>query len=128
MTNHLILILILISFCGCSQSKNKPLWEVLPPKPAKTYAASKPVLIEINSVPHPFDVAGNFPYVLWINGMHVPNPDHKALFAIVNKLGEDRIPTINYEDIHEGWTEPRFVRKYFQEEKEGRSRVLNITQ
>jgi hypothetical protein len=119
MKTNLFFILILISFCGCTRSTNKPLWEVTPPNPTKIYVATKPVLIEINSVPQPFDVAGNFPYVLWINGAHIASPDMKALSAIVNKIGEDKIPTINHEDIHEGWIEPRFVRRYFEEKKTG---------
>ena len=71
-----------------------------------------PLLIEINSVPPPFDVDGYMPYVLWINGMYIKNPDKKALTAIVSKIGVKNIPPIDPTNIHKGWLEPRFVKEY----------------
>jgi hypothetical protein len=112
---------------GCAQLVDKRKSEVQEIMPKTEEEASTmesqntnspPILIEINSVPPPFDVAGSFPYVLWINGMHIPSPDQKALSSIVNKIGEDKIPKVKPEDIHEGWIEPRFVKRYFDKKKE----------
>ena len=64
--------------------------------------------MEINSVPPPFDVAGNFPYVLWINGKHIPYPPQEGLGGIVAKVGKDNIPPIDPKDIHKGWMEPHY--------------------
>ena len=108
------LFLILCALSGCVRfTENKEI-HVSANLPTKNKA---PILIEINNVPPPFDVAGNFPYVLWINGMYISNPDYKALHSIINNIGEDRIPGINPKDIHEGWIQPRFVKRYIEEKK-----------
>lgn len=67
-----------------------------------------PLLMEINSVPPPFDVAGNFPYVLWINGQRVPYAPVQELRAVVNKVGEENIKEIDMADIHKGWLSPHY--------------------
>lgn len=65
-------------------------------------------LMEINSVPQPFDIAGNYPYVLWINGarFHVPS---KQLESVVASVGKENIPAINSNDIHKGWLRSFFA-------------------
>ena len=105
-------VLVLCILCGCAQSTKKQNVN------ARVSVSNKaPVLIEINSVPQPFDVAGHYPYVLWINGMYISQPDYKALSDIINKIGEERIPDIDPRDIHDGWIQPRFVKRYFEEKK-----------
>lgn len=106
--------------CGCTQPIKKQNLN------ASTLASNKaPVLIEINSVPQPFDVAGHNPYVLWINGMYISQPDHKALSDIINQIGKERIPDIDPRNIHDGWIQPRFVKQYFEEKKiKGRDRKV----
>ena len=106
-------LMLLYFLCGCVQT---PLKQELNVNANPPPLNKEPILIEINNVPPPFDVAGNFPYVLWINGMYISNPDHKALHGIINKIGEDRIPGINPKDIHDGWIQPRFVKKYIEEQ------------
>ena len=83
-----------------------------------------PYLMEINDVPPPFDVAGNFPYVLWINGKHIPSPPYKDLSGVVAKVGESNIPSIDPADIHKGWLEPHYA-KTKEEENLGRTRSLS---
>jgi|TARA_B100001094_G_scaffold327178_1_gene384763 hypothetical protein len=113
-----LLVFIICALCGCVHPTKK---QKIQPNTNSPVINKAPILIEINNVPPPFDVAGNFPYVLWINGMYISNPDHKALHEIINKIGEDRIPGINPKDIHNGWIQPRFVKKYIEEQ-------LKITQ
>tara|TARA_Y100000356_G_C11110038_1_gene209112 strand:- start:164 stop:544 length:381 start_codon:yes stop_codon:yes gene_type:complete len=110
----LCITLALCMFCGCATT-HKPV-SIERNTNIETYkevSIEPPLLVEINSVPPPFDVKGHIPYVLWINGMHISRPDQKALSAIVNKIGRENIPPINTKDIHKGWLEPRFVKKYF---------------
>ena len=66
---------------------------------------TQPVLIEINSVPPPFDLASNNPYVVWMNGKRVKLPK-QDLTELVSKVGEENIPKINPHDIHKGWLWP----------------------
>ena len=65
-------------------------------------------LMEINSVPKPFDVDGSYPYVLWVNGkrFNVPIDDLKEMVA---KIGEGNIPSIDNNDIHRGWMRSFFA-------------------
>jgi len=98
--------------CGCTQPIKKQNLNASP-----LISNKAPVLIEINSVPQPFDVAGHYPYVLWINGMYISQPDYKALSNIINQIGEERIPEIDPRNIHDGWLQPRFVKQYFEEKK-----------
>ena len=83
-----------------------------------------PYLMEINNVPPPFDVAGNFPYVLWVNGKHIPYPPHKDLGEVVAKVGKSNIPPINPLDIHKGWLQPHYARIEDEKENSGRTRSL----
>ena len=65
-------------------------------------------LMEINSVPKPFDVDGSYPYVLWVNGkrFNVPTDDLTEMGA---KIGEENIPSIDNNDIHRGWMRSFFA-------------------
>ena len=69
--------------------------------------------IEINSVPHPFDVDGTHPYVLWINGKKMNTFKIKHQLAeIVNSFEEEEIQAPPYPDIHQGWMSSNlFTRK-----------------
>lgn len=119
MQNIKYLIVVLIAFLLGAQSNFN--------KPSKTEPTTEPIasdklkvlvthtegsyLMEINSVPKPFDIAGSYPYVLWINGKRFSMPQ-KELEDIVVKIGEENIPTINSNDIHKGW-----LRSFFAEEE-----------
>ena len=64
-----------------------------------------PQVIEINSVPPPFDVNGRFPYVVWANGERVDLP-REELILLVKKIGKDNIKPSKNKDIHAGWLFP----------------------
>jgi hypothetical protein len=107
-------VLALLTLCGCTHPINKGVEKIT--EEERFVKINKnprlpPILIEINSIPHPFDVAGTFPYALWVNGMGISNPDQAALSEIIKKIGKENIPPIDMRDIHKGWTEPRFVNK-----------------
>ena len=67
-----------------------------------------PVAIEINSVPSPFDMNGHNPYVVWMNGKRVQLPK-KDLLLLVDKVGQENIPSLDTRDIHRGWLFPYFA-------------------
>ena len=81
---HLVKISVLFAliFSGCSQTQTQ--------------------VIEINSVPPPFDVNGVMPYVVWVNGSRVDMPK-KDIIALVNKIGKENIKRADTGDIHRGW-------------------------
>jgi len=62
-------------------------------------------VIEINSIPPPFDVNGRFPYVVWVNGKRVDMPQ-KDILVLVEKIGKENIKPSNNKDIHIGWLTP----------------------
>lgn len=99
---------------GCIYSPPSPIVNVEPsnfnpPKSTLLEVFFKtPLLMEINSVPPPFDVAGNYPYVLWINGRRVQNIPMGELRAVVNKVGKENIKQIDLADIHKGWLTPHY--------------------
>jgi hypothetical protein len=103
------LIIISILLSGCLTQTRPPL-----------SLNSKEVLMEVNSVPHPFSLAGSYPYALWVNGERFNVPAH-YLNAIISEIGVDNIPEIKRgEDIHKGWIYPYFA-KYGGENDERES-------
>ena len=92
-----ILALSYLITVGCSQQRNAG----LSLSPSET-----PVLIEINSVPSPFDINGKDPYVVWVNGRKV-DPPKEYIEELVEKMGAENITKSEGEDIHEGWLWPR---------------------
>ena len=77
-----ISVLFALIFNGCSQRQTQ--------------------VIEINSVPPPFDVNGLMPYVVWVNGCRVEMPK-KDVMVLVSKIGKENIKTAKGNDIHRGW-------------------------
>ena len=119
MSNIKYLIIVLIAFLlGAQSNFNKPhkRENTIEPigadklKVLVTHTEGS-YLMEINSVPQPFDIAGTYPYVLWINGKRFSMPQ-EDLKDIVAKIGAENIPTINSNDIHKGW-----LRSFFAEEE-----------
>jgi hypothetical protein len=70
-------------------------------------------LIEVNSVPFPFDVDGLHPYVVWVNGRRVNMPKHEIL-DLVKKIGKENIHPSTNKDIHVGWLTPHLPPTYEQ--------------
>ena len=65
----------------------------------------KQQIIEINSIPPPFNINGRFPYVVWMNGKRVDMPQ-KDILALIKKIGKENIKPSNNKDIHIGWLIP----------------------
>ena len=82
------------------------------------------VLIEINSIPPPFDISGLDPYIVWINGCRVSVPK-KHVLDFVDKVGKDKITPITTADIHNGWIQPHYFENVSIEyQHKGRTRSV----
>ncbi|MBN86255.1 MAG: hypothetical protein CL885_01895 [Dehalococcoidia bacterium] len=90
------------------------------------FAGEEVMLMEINSVPKPFDINGNDPYVVWINGKKV-DPPMEYIEALVHKVGKENIPELNMEDIHGGWLHPMYLKLNRAEERKNQ-RVRLVTE
>ena len=99
--NCLTIILALLIF-GCLQRE-------MPERHMSTKEVQS-IMIEINNVPPPFNLNGNNPYVIWMNGKRVNLPK-EDLKELVNKVGAENIPKINKGDIHKGWLYPHTSKK-----------------
>ena len=77
-----VILLLALSFTGCAKKASK--------------------IIEVNSIPFPFNVNGTQPYVVWVNGHRVEMPK-KDIMALVDKIGKDNIKGADPSDIHRGW-------------------------
>ena len=73
------------------------------------YPSLPPHVIEINDVPHPFNLNNYNSYIVWVNGKRVDIPLEKknALIALV---GAKNIAPVSDEDIHngDGWLRPLY--------------------
>ena len=78
-----ILLLTLLTLWGCRGDRS-------------------PSVIEINTVPPPFDVNGRYPYVVWANGERV-DMSRGDVLALVKKIGKENIKIVESSDIHKGW-------------------------
>jgi hypothetical protein len=77
-----VILLLVLLFSGC--------------------AKKAPKVIEVNSIPFPFNVNGTQPYVVWVNGRRVDMP-RKDIMGLVDKIGKDNIKGADPSDIHRGW-------------------------
>ena len=98
--------LLLGVLVGCVSQTSAPHQPVI----KKQAPSLSPTLIEINSVPPPFDLGGDDPYVVWMNGKKVNLPKSDVV-ALVNKVGKENIPPIDVADIHKGWLWPHYVKR-----------------
>ena len=117
MLNLKYLIVVMIAFLLGTQSNfNKPIAKqkqepkILESDKLKVLVTHTEgsYLMEINSVPKPFDVDGSYPYVLWVNGKRFKLP-MKDLKEMIAKIGEENIPPIDNNDIHKGWMRSFFA-------------------
>lgn len=104
------LILLSILFSGCHHFKKENTREGV------DYPVVPPHVIEINKVPHPFNLNNFNEYVVWVNGKKVvmERNDKNALIALV---GARNIAPVSDEDIHngDGWLRPLYPdRKSFE--------------
>lgn len=77
-----ISFLFILMFSGCAKTKTK--------------------VIEINTVPFPFNVNETQPYVVWANGRRVDMPQ-KEIIHLVSRIGRENIKAADSSDIHRGW-------------------------
>ena len=137
MKNIKYYIIVLIAFLlGAQSNFNQASPQIKTEEPKKENQESAPTkvivahtegtyLMEINSIPEPFDIAGSRPYVLWINGhrFNVPKQDLKNIIA---KIGKENIPAIDRSDIHKGWMRSFFAEPQTIEDLIVKKQKLNL--
>lgn len=114
--------ILLLFLVGCSHS-NKVIDAIdypmpaVPPESPILFPSSEPLEfspnaeelanIQINPLPHPFNVGGTLPYAIWVNGKRVPlnSNETRALAKSLNLKFEQ---PKNTAEIHrgEGWLYP----------------------
>jgi hypothetical protein len=75
-----------------------------------------PHVIEINSVPHPFNLGGYEPYVVWVNGQRI-NLTLNQKKDLINIIKAENIKPVSEADLHsgDGWLHPLYPsRKSFE--------------
>ena len=105
-----LLPIFLILLSGCHHIKKEKVIEGV------DYPIVPPHVIEINKVPHPFNLNNFNEYIVWVNGKKVSmQRDQKnALIALV---GARNITPVSDADIHngDGWLRPLYPdRKSFE--------------
>jgi len=103
-------VIFLILFSGCTHFKKENVIEGV------DFPTLPPHVIEINEVPHPFNLNNTNQYIVWVNGKRVgiKNEDKQALITLV---GARNITPVSDEDIHNGngWLRPLYPdRKSFE--------------
>ena len=86
-------------------TSNEPPW---PPSPRGLQAATTSPGIQVNSLPHPFNLNGTMPYQVWVNGERLPlNGDKAKQIVDLLDLGPFEQPEDTGE-IHSGagWLTP----------------------
>jgi hypothetical protein len=114
-----ILLIYFVLISGCSQYKKgsnslaippppPPPPNLVPPNPAPNFVPkfNKLYNIQINSIPHPFDIDGNFPYVVWLDGERVNLSFNES--ANLVKILKTKKPTRSANNIRStnGWQRP----------------------
>ena len=92
--------------------------------PPKMVEEKDLVLIEINSIPPPFNLGKHDAYVVWINGCRV-HPSKKSVINFVNLVGKENIHPIRVDDIHKGWMHPHYVENISIKFPKSRVRFVN---
>ena len=126
-------LVIPFAFLFLGQAGYKEVEEPIPPliieKIVKEpyFLGEQPVFVEINQIPPPFDLAGNDPYVVWVNGarIHVPK---EYIEPIINKIGKENIKPIDIINLHNGWLHPHYFEQPEKVVNKGRTRSLNEKQ
>jgi len=91
------------------------------------FLGEQPVFVEINQIPPPFDLAGNDPYIVWVNGARVHLPK-EYIEPIIEKIGKENIKPIDIMNLHDGWINPHFFEQPQKVVYKGRTRSLNDKQ
>jgi|TARA_B110000305_G_C19390028_1_gene614325 hypothetical protein len=120
-------IIFLLFFIGCESSKIEvanidfdkleappppPLVSPPNPPPSFTPIMGKLNEVQINEVPHPFNLNGHIPCVVWVNGKQLTITPREAqnLANAVNLESRERIGTAQL-NSGEGWLKPLTIIK-----------------
>lgn len=69
-------------------------------KPGRLQAA-QPINIQVNRIPHPFNLNGNLPFQVWVDGQHMPL-DSKEVQGVIEVLDIEFTQPEDTEEIHSG--------------------------
>lgn len=95
-------LLILLSGCSYSTRTGEKIEGV-------DFPTLPPHVIEINEIPHPFNLNNTNQYVVWVNGKRVGmKPEAKS--SLIALVGARNIAPVSDEDIHngDGWLRPLY--------------------
>jgi hypothetical protein len=109
---------IVFLFCGCIAKYSSfssypppppPPPNILPDTPPPRYI---PQLknIQVNTIPHPFNINGRMPFAVWVDGEQLPI-NSKESNAIVQALNIKFVEPKSTAEIHrgEGWLYPKKI-------------------
>jgi hypothetical protein len=120
MKTNIINIIIILFLLGCNSNKQKqtkihlptpppPPIHLVPPNPPPSFIPDLLDIkeLQVNRIPHPFNVNGNLPFVIWADGkrLHLNSLETKKLARF---LGIEFEQPLNTKEIHngEGWQRP----------------------
>ena len=115
MKNSLFIFFILLF--GCRQSGQivesdfpppPPPPSLLPPPPPSFIPTKESILnIQVNPIPHPFNLNGTMPYAIWVNGERLPMSPELST-SVANALNLNFTQPKDTANIHngEGWLFP----------------------
>jgi hypothetical protein len=112
-------LLFFLFLFGCSSKKSKvvnlevppppPPPNILPPSDPPSFIPSLDEVaeIQVNPIPHPFNLNGHFPYAVWVDGQRLkltPQEMNQLIVALDLKFEQPK----NTKNIHngEGWLYP----------------------
>ncbi len=113
------LLIFAFAFFGCSNKKGKVIDLDIPPPPPppSLLPPSAPpnfeppidqlINIQVNPIPHPFNLNGTIPYAIWVNGEPLPM-NYSLSQSIAKALSLEFKQPKNTAQIHngEGWLYP----------------------
>ncbi len=118
------LLIFLFVLFGCSSKRGKvidldippppPPPSLLPPSSPPSFEPpiDKLINLQVNPIPHPFNLNGTIPYAIWVNGEALPM-SHSLSQSIAKALSLEFIQPKNTAQIHngEGWLYPLDIKE-----------------
>tara|TARA_Y100000361_G_scaffold2433_2_gene2094 strand:+ start:3611 stop:4012 length:402 start_codon:yes stop_codon:yes gene_type:complete len=122
--NILFCALIALSGCTTTSTKNKIAIDLPTPTPTPPLLTPIDADIQINRIPHPFNLNGSRPYAIWVDGkrLHLSPKETRALALSLNLEFTQPKDTA---EIHngDGWQRPleidpqkSDIQEFFEEE------------
>ena len=111
------LLIFVFAFFSCSNKKGKVIDLDIPPPPPSLLPPSTPpsfeppvdrlINLQVNPIPHPFNLNGTIPYAIWVNGEPLPM-SYSLSQSIAKALSLEFKQPKNTAQIHngEGWLYP----------------------